>query len=332
VAPTIQLGDDGEVYVTWANSRYEPNMFMGSYRQLVFTQSLDDGKSFEHSITIGAEELHSGKYFQHMSVDAFGGIHMAWLDGPAKMNATGYMEKDQSRDRGVKYTQSLDGGVTFDTTKLIDADACPCCNVQTAADGEGNVYVSWRKVFGSGDTQVRDMVVASSTDGGKTFSGPVKIHDDGFQFKGCVHVGAPMAIDSEGTLHVAWYTGATERQGMYYATSTDNGQSFSEPIPILTGDWVPPQRIFIAIDNDDTVWLTWEDATGLSTNEKAWRYGDTQALIFTAQVIDGELIKSDNPINLSDAKSLTNIDSDNGLVSIVWTETDNSVKISTAEN
>ena len=57
-----------------------------------------------------------------------------------------------------------------------------------------------------------DMVVASSTDGGKTFGSPVKIYDDGFQFKGCVHVGAPMAIDSEGTLHVAWYTGATERQ------------------------------------------------------------------------------------------------------------------------
>jgi hypothetical protein len=332
VAPTIQLGDDGEVYVTWANSRYEPNMFMGNYRQLVFTQSFNDGKSFEPSIVIGAEELHSGKYFQHMSVDAHGGIHMAWLDGPAKMNSTGYMEKDKSRDRGVKYTQSLDGGITFETTKLIDADACPCCNVQTAADGEGNVYISGRNVFGSGDTQVRDMVVASSTDGGKTFSGPVKIHDDGLQFKGCVHVGAPMTIDSEGTLHVAWYTGATERQGMYYATSTDNGQSFSEPLPILTGDWVPPQRIFITVDNTATVWLTWEDATGLSTNEKAWRYGDTQALIFTAQVIDGELIRSDSPINLSDAKSLTNIDSDNGLVSIVWTETDNSVKISTAEN
>jgi len=39
-----------------------------------------------------------------------------------------------------------------------------------------------------------------------------------------------------------------------------------------------------------------------------------------------------NPINENDAKSLTNIDSDNGLVSIVWTETDNSVKITTAEN
>ena len=331
VAPTIQLGDNGEVYVIWANSRHEPNMFMGNYRQLVFTQSFDDGKSFQPSIIIGAEELASGKYFQHMSIDSHGGIHMAWLDGPAKMNATGYMEKDESRDRGVRYTQSLDGGVTFETTKLIDANACPCCNVQTAADGEGNVYISWRKVFGSGDTQVRDMVVATSTDGGKTFSDPVKINDDGFQFKGCVHVGAPMAIDSTGTLHIVWYTGATDHQGMYYATSTDNGQNFSEPMPILTGDWVPPQRIYIAVDNDDIVWLTWEDATGLSANEKTWRYGDTKAMIYTAQIIDGELFKSDNPINVSDGKSPA-IDSSNGLVSIIWTETDNSVKIVTNEN
>ena len=331
VAPTIQLGDNDEVYVIWANSRHEPNMFMGNYRQLVFTQSFDDGKSFEPSMIIGAEELASGKYFQHMSIDSHGGIHMAWLDGPAKMNATGYMERDESRDRGVRYVQSLDGGVTFDTTKLIDANACPCCNVQTAADGEGNVYISWRKVFGSGDTQVRDMVVATSTDGGKTFSGPVKIHDDGFKFKGCVHVGAPMAIDSTGTLHIVWYNGAPGHQGMYYATSTDNGQNFSEPMPILTGDWVPPQRIYIAVDNDDIVWLTWEDATGLSANERTWRYGDTKAMIYTAQVIDGELFKFDNPINLSDGKSPA-IASSNGFVSIVWTETDKSVKISTNEN
>ena len=47
-----------------------------------------------------------------------GGIHMAWLDGPAKMNSTGYMEKDKSRDRGVKYTQSLDGGITFGHYKI----------------------------------------------------------------------------------------------------------------------------------------------------------------------------------------------------------------------
>ena len=331
VAPTIKLGDNNEVYVTWANSRNEPNMFMGKYRQLVFTQSFDDGKSFEPSIIIGSEELDSGKYFQHMSVDGQGGIHMAWLDGPSKKNAKGEMEKDSSRVSGVRYTQSLDGGITFDTTKILDADPCPCCNVQTAADGKGNVYVSWRKVFGSGLTQVRDMVVAASTDGGKTFSDPVKINDDKFQFDGCVHVGAPMTIDSTGTLHIAWYTGATGRQGMYYATSTDNGQSFSKPLPILTGDWVPPQRIYITIDNADTVWLTWEDATGLSANTSMWKYSDTKAMIYTARVIDGKLIRSDTPLNLMPGK-VPAIDSSDGVVAIVWTENDNSIKIATTEN
>jgi hypothetical protein len=329
VAPSIQLGDDDNVYVAWANSRYEPNMWGDSYRQLVFTTSLDDGKSFEPSIIIGGEELESGKYFQHMSVDKLGHIHIAWLDGPTKMNTeTGWIEKDKSREGGVRYIQSLDGGVTFEPSTFIDTDACPCCNVQTTADGEGNVYVSWRKIFESDDIVVRDMVVVSSTDGGKTFSDPVKIHDDGFEFDGCVHVGAPMAIDSEGTLHIVWYTGATDHQGTYYATSTDNGQSFSEPLPILTGDWVPPQRIYITIDNDDTVWLTWEDATGLSANEEMWRYGETQAMIYTAQIIDGELFKSNNPINVSGGKSPV-IDSSNGLVSIVWADDDNSIKITT---
>jgi hypothetical protein len=54
-------------------------------------------------------------------------------------------------------------------------------------------------------------------------------------------------------------------------------------------------------------------------------------MIYTAQIIDGELFKSNNPINVSDGKSPA-IDSSNGLVSIVWTETDNSVKIVTNEN
>lgn len=175
------------------------------------------------------------------------------------------------------------------------------------------------------------MVVAASTDGGKTFSDPVKINDDKFQFDGCVHVGAPMTIDSTGTLHIAWYTGATGRQGMYYATSTDNGQSFSKPLPILTGDWVPPQRIYITIDNADTVWLTWEDATGLSANTSMWKYSDTKAMIYTARVIDGKLIRSDTPLNLMPGK-VPAIDSSDGVVAIVWTENDNSIKIATTEN
>ena len=171
------------------------------------------------------------------------------------------------------------------------------------------------------------MVIASSTDNGKTFSEPVRIAEDNFEFDGCVHVGAPMEIDSKGNLHTVWYTGKQGAPGMYYSTSTDNGKTFSEPIEVLVSDWIPPQRIFLTVDVNDTVWVTWEDATGLSTNDRSWRYGDTQAMIYTAQIHDGEVIMADKPVNINESKSLTAIDSSQDMVSIVWTEKDNSVMI-----
>ena len=48
-------------------------------------------------------------------------------------------------------------------------------------------------------------------------------------------------------------------------------------------------------------------------------------MIYTAQIHDGELIRSETPINTNESKSLTAIESGQGIVSIVWTEKDNSI-------
>ena len=329
VAPAISFGKDGQVYALWANSTPEPNLFMGVYRTLVFTQSMDGGKSFLPSIEIAANELPSGKFFQNMAVSGDGNIHVAWLDSPVKNNGTGYLVSDSSRPSTVRYSQSMDGGKSFMPTKALDENPCPCCNVQLATDAESNVYVSWRGVFGEGETQIRDMVVASSSDSGKIFSSPVKIHEDNFNFNGCVHVGAPMDVDSKGNLHVVWYTGSESSPGIYYATSSDHGQTFSQPVPILTSDWVPPQRVYLTIDDNDTTWITWEDATGLSINDKVWRYSETEAMIFAAKITsDGKIIKFDKSVSVDGAKSPA-IASGNNVVSIVWTGIDNSVQLAT---
>ena len=327
VPPAISLGENNQVFVLWANQTEEPEMRMGVYRQLIFAESLDDGQTFPSSMQIKTD-LPAGKYFQDMMLSNDGTIHIAWLNGPSKLNEEGNLVKDRDRPRTLEYTQSTDGGKTFETTKSLMDNPCPCCNVQVAADDD-NVYVSWRAQFPNGEEKpaIRDMVIASSTDNGKTFSDPVRISEDNFEFDGCVHVGAPMEIDSKGNLHTVWYTGKEGAPGMYYSTSTDNGKTFSEPIKVLVSDWIPPQRIFLTIDDNDTVWVTWEDATGLSTNDKSWRYGDTQAMIYTAQIYDGELIRSETPININESKSLTAIESAQGIVSIVWTEKDNSIML-----
>ena len=327
VPPAISLGENNEVFVLWANQTEEPEMRMGVYRQLIFATSLDNGQTFPSSMQVKTD-LPAGKYFQDMMLSNDGIIHVAWLNGPSKLNEEGNLVKDRDRPRTLEYTQSTDGGKTFETTKSLMDNPCPCCNVQVAAD-DANVYVSWRAQFPNGEDNpaIRDMVIASSTDNGKTFSDPVRIAEDNFEFSGCVHVGAPMEIDSKGNLHTVWYTGKEGAPGMYYSTSTDNGKTFSEPIKVLVSDWIPPQRIFLTIDDNDTVWVTWEDATGLSTNDRTWRYGDTQAMIYTAHIHDGELTRSETPINTNESKSLTAIESAQGIVSIVWTEKDNSIML-----
>lgn len=331
VAPSIKLGKNNEIYVLWANSRPEPNLFMGVYRTLVFAKSIDGGQTFLPSVGIANDELPSGKFFQDMSVSGDGTIHIAWLDSPAINNGTGYLKSDKSRPSTVRYTQSSDEGTTFAPTIPLDENPCPCCNVQLEADKENNVYVSWRKVFGEGPTQIRDMVVATSNDNGDNFSKPVKINEDNFNFDGCVHVGAPMSVDSKGNLHVVWYTGKNDSPGLYYATSSDHGKTFSEPLAILTSDWIPPQRVYLSIDDQDTVWVTWEDSTGHSADEKMWRYGSTKAMIYHAQIKDGQITKSSSPININEGKSPA-IDSHKNMAAIVWTENDNSVMCSTTKD
>jgi hypothetical protein len=130
-------------------------------------------------------------------------------------------------------------------------------------------------------------------------------------------------------LHVVWYTGNESSPGIYYATSSDHGQTFSQPVPILTSDWVPPLRVYLTIDDNDTTWITWEDATGLSINDKVWRYGETEAMIFAAKITsDGKIIKFDKSVSVDGAKSPA-IASGNNVVSIVWTGIDNSVQLAT---
>jgi hypothetical protein len=118
------------------------------------------------------------------------------------------------------------------------------------------LYIAWRKVY-SGD--VRDVVVARSTDGGVTFEAPVRVHRDNWVYPGCPHAGPSLAVDSAGTLHVVWYTGAEGHTGLYLATSRDGARTFGEPVALRRG------RGFVSVSNarlaatGSSVWVAWED-------------------------------------------------------------------------
>jgi hypothetical protein len=102
-------------------------------------------------------------------------------------------------------------------------------------------------------------MVARSTDGGATFDAPVRVHSDGWRVDACPHAGASIALDADGALHVAWYTGAEERQGLWYTREAPDGRSFDEPEPLQTGGWVPVSQVKLAVAQDGAVWIAWDD-------------------------------------------------------------------------
>jgi len=153
----------------------------------------------------------------------------------------------------VLVARSVDGGRSFGPGVVIHRDVCPCCRTSLATHGS-TVAVALRVAT----DDMRDIAVATSSDGGATFGEPVRVHRDGWHFDGCPHAGASLAFDDAGRLHVAWYTGAADRQGLWYAMSSD-GRTFSEPLAIQAGEWVPVSQVKLTTDRDGSVWIAWDD-------------------------------------------------------------------------
>ena len=71
--------------------------------------------------------------------------------------------------------RSTDQGRTITKNFKVDDNTCVCCRTSIATSADGLVYVAWRKIF---DGNIRETVVARSTDGGMTFSEPVVVGND----------------------------------------------------------------------------------------------------------------------------------------------------------
>jgi hypothetical protein len=73
---------------------------------------------------------------------------------------------------------------------------------------------------------------------------------------------------SKGKLHIVWYTGKEGTPGIYYAVSSDKGETFSKPLPIFNGTWVPPLKSSLAVDRYNNTWIAWEDIAELEKKQQ----------------------------------------------------------------
>jgi len=274
--PQVRVAPDGAIYVAWQNNTVIAGRRFPS-SDLRLARSDDGGRSFAPAVYVNSDAggVPSSHTFHDIAVDDDGALYVSWIDGRVRAAAEqqrggeGHAMHDPTMPGSeVRVAKSVDGGRTFGSEVVVHDNVCPCCRTALAVQG-GNVYVAFRSAV----NDVRDVVVAHSRDGGATFSAPVPVHADGWIFEGCPHAGPSLALTADGTLHVSWYTAGAGREGVWYATSRD-GFTFSAPLPVLTGAGMPVTQTKLAVDADDTVWITWDDRRSASYAVKTARIAD----------------------------------------------------------
>lgn len=296
-SPGLSVGAQGEVGITWSAP---PGAKTGAMfaSELLFAGSRNGGATFGAPVMVNDDGKPIPHTFESVAMGDGGEVYVGWLDG-------------RHRDRSgssMQFACSRDGGAAFDRNVTVDGMACPCCRPTVVTAPDGTVWLAWRKTF---EGNVRDIVVAHSSDRGRTFSAPRLVHSDGWVFDACPHRGPSMGFDAQGRLYVGWYTeGRDEQPRLFVATSDDGGASFSAPVSLHTSTTSLPDNLRMVVHPSGTVIALWEEVTGVRKRVVA-RVSTDRGQSFGAIMPLSHGSKAEHPAVAVHA---------DGTVAIAWTE------------
>jgi hypothetical protein len=246
-APGLALGPDDEIYLSWSSPKpIPPGGFFAS--DLRLSRSLDGGRTFD-TVRVN-EDRPISHSFEGLAVAPDGTVIVSWIDGREGPKTAGsYLAR--VLDRGSRVERAI---------KLDEGETCVCCRIDIAAGPRETVAVAWRKVLPG---SIRDMVLATSRDGGRSFSPAALVHADGWKIAACPHRGGSVALDDRGRVHIAWYTEGRDGQPrMLFAVSPD-GRRFGAPLRINAAAGSIPDHVRLAVDTQGRVAIVWEESTAV---------------------------------------------------------------------
>jgi hypothetical protein len=272
--PKIAYAPDGQLFAAYTVGKVVPGgRFPLSALRLI--KSADGGKTWTPPVTVTDGAVFGSHSFHALHVAANGTVYVSWLGAPeqpvasknskATMSATPMVMASMPAGHDMHsasaswIARSTDGGATWQPRVRVDmGEACPCCRTGLATAKDGTLYMAWRHVFPG---NVRDVVVARSSDQGATWSDPVRVNADDWQFDACPHAGPAIAVDSAGALHVTWWTGKEGNAGVFYTRSTDGAKTFSAPLALGAAQYSRPAHGQIALASKNRVVGAWDDGT-----------------------------------------------------------------------
>jgi len=202
----------------------------------------------------------------------------------------------------ILFAKSSNGGNSFDSRKTLSDDSgSHFAFLSDIAVSGNNVYVVWTDV-----TTTVDIVFIKSTDGGNSFTQPIKLND-GNEPNGRF----PRIAVSGSNVFVAWQDLACCPSGVdsdiFFAVSTNGGTTFSNPLNVSNNPGTLSNSPSIAASSTN-VYIAWSDCEPNGTNCK---------LLYTKSTNAGTSFA--NPVTLSGPpSSLPDIKAFNDKVYIVY--------------
>jgi hypothetical protein len=234
-SPSITVDNAGNIYIAWADGR-NGNM------DIYFTNSTDGGNTFSANKKVNDDAGTATQGTPSIAVDNADIIYVAWTE-------------NRNGNYDIYFTNSTDGGITFSANKKVNDDAGTTgqYSPSIAAYNTGNVYVAWLDNRDGNE----DIYFANSTNAGNTFSANKKINDD----PGSADQYHPsLSADNAGNVHVVWTDERNGNLDIYYANSTDGGNTFSTNKKVNDDAGTADQRFpSVATDDEGNAYIAWED-------------------------------------------------------------------------
>lgn len=236
------------IYVTWTQFDEYGTSDPDLYSNILFSKSVDAGASWTPAIQIN--EI-SGDCVDEdnttegavPAVGPEGQIYVAWA-GPA----------------GIVFDRSLDGGTTwldedifisdqpggwdYNVPGIMRCNGLPvtCCDISAQSPNRGTIYVNWTDQRNGVDNP--DVWIAKSTDGGNTWSDPIRVNDDDTER---AQFFSWMTIDqANGDVYIVFYDRRAYNNSntdVYLARSIDGGLTF-ENSKISESPFLPYSSVF----------------------------------------------------------------------------------------
>ena len=233
--------ENNNVYVVWAD---DTNV----NKQIYFKKSNNEGNSFGEQMLLS--DGNSNSFNQEIS--SFGdNVYVVWL------------EKVPYGPYRLMLASSNDGANTFHKPITLSENAV-AQTFPKISSFDGHVYVAWN-VEDLPNTR-SGVYFISSTDNGMTFGNISKLNMAEKDF------GEPQIASSGNQIYVIWGGSDTNKlSSISFIKSDDNGRTFSDLRKINEtehGRLNEPSNVEIIADQNDRVFLAWQDRTDTSSKDE----------------------------------------------------------------